>query len=157
MAPPNATEFDLKDAKGGPAHRVAGIALVAVFSSMVVVALGSIIVYYYTGWLDKPLSWIGLGRKAREKKHSIDANVKPSTLSKPGKCPQKRIQAGVNIIDKVLRRYLELINRLDIQGFSRINEGWVESKYSGSCMSANNPKLPVHGVSPPLFQSATDE
>ena len=75
MAPPNATEFDLKEAKGGPSHRVAGIAIVAVFSSMVVVALGSIIVYYYTGWLDKPLSWIGLDRKAREKKHSIDVTT----------------------------------------------------------------------------------
>lgn len=75
MAPPNATEFDLKEAKGSPSHRVAGIAIVVVFSSMVVVALGSIIMYYSTGWLDKPLSWIGLGRKAREKQHSIDVTT----------------------------------------------------------------------------------
>ncbi|KAL9038641.1 MAG: hypothetical protein Q9180_003011 [Flavoplaca navasiana] len=108
MAPPNATKFDLKEAKGGPSHRVAGIAIVAVFSSMVVVALGSIIVYYYTGWLDKPLSWIGLGRKAREKKHSID----------------------VTTFHELKQRNNELINRLDIQGFSRINEGWVGSNYS---------------------------
>ena len=72
MAPPNATEFDLTEAKGSPSHRVTGVAIVVVFSSMIVVALGSIIVYYYTGWLDKPLSWIGLGRKTRQKKPSID-------------------------------------------------------------------------------------
>lgn len=103
--------------------------------------------------------------------------MKPSTFLKPSKCPQKRIQPGVKIIDKVLQRYLQLINGLDIQSLSRINEGWVESKYSVCvstdgrvakvsclnssvtvfCVSANNQKLQVHGVLPPLFQSATDE
>lgn len=72
MAPPNATGFDLTEAKGSPSHRVTGVAMVVVFSSMIVVALGSIIVYYFTGWLDKPLSWIGLDRKTRPKKPSID-------------------------------------------------------------------------------------
>lgn len=73
MAPSNVTDFHAGEAKGGPSHRVTGIAMVVVFSSMIVVALGSILVYYYTHWLDKPLSWIGLGRRARGKKYLIEA------------------------------------------------------------------------------------
>ncbi|KAI4221867.1 MAG: hypothetical protein L6R36_006577, partial [Xanthoria steineri] len=72
MAPWTASEFHAGEAKGGSSHRVTGIAMVAVFSSMIVVALGSIIMYYYTRWLDRPLSWIGVGGRAREKRYLIE-------------------------------------------------------------------------------------
>ncbi|KAL8650608.1 MAG: hypothetical protein Q9226_005074, partial [Calogaya cf. arnoldii] len=68
MAPSNATDFDATEVRGSPSARITGIAMVVVFSSMIVVALGSILMYYYTRLLDKPLSWIGLGRRAREKR-----------------------------------------------------------------------------------------
>ncbi|KAI4090711.1 MAG: hypothetical protein LQ339_008291 [Xanthoria mediterranea] len=72
MALSNASEFHDGEAKGGSSHRVTGIAMVAVFSSMIVMALGSIIMYYYTRWLDRPLNWIGVGRRAREKRYLIE-------------------------------------------------------------------------------------
>lgn len=71
MVPSNASEFHAGEAKGGSSHRVTGVVMVAVFSSMIVVVLGSIIMYYYTRWLDRPLSWIGIGRRAREKRYLI--------------------------------------------------------------------------------------
>ncbi|KAL8851215.1 MAG: hypothetical protein Q9221_003846 [Calogaya cf. arnoldii] len=73
MVPSNATDFDPTEFRGSPSSRVTGIAMVVVFSSMIVVALGSILIYYYTRWLDKPLSWIGLGRRAREKRFLMQA------------------------------------------------------------------------------------
>ncbi|KAL8999024.1 MAG: hypothetical protein Q9169_002022 [Polycauliona sp. 2 TL-2023] len=83
MLPYNATKLDYGEAKGGPTHKAAAIVMVAVFSSMIVVAIGSILVYYCTSWLDKPLGWIGLGRRARKPTTFYELNHQNNGMAGP--------------------------------------------------------------------------
>ncbi|KAL8850085.1 MAG: hypothetical protein Q9221_004946 [Calogaya cf. arnoldii] len=66
LAPSEVTELDASKARGRPSARVVEITMVVISSSVIVVALGSIFIYYYTRWLEKPLSWNGLGHRAEK-------------------------------------------------------------------------------------------
>ena len=83
MIPSNSTKLDYGEAKGGPSHRVGGIAIVAVFSSLIVIALGSILIYYYTTWLHRPLGWIGLGPRAGKITSFHDLECENNGMARP--------------------------------------------------------------------------